>query len=301
MKRLSILLILLITSIINCFSQDSTFIKVNKWLADNNFSIRKTFDGSKNENKPSGISFQENHKTSNDFFNIDIGVKLSEFELKSNKSSVFIFYPKIEWHKSTDSIDKKNKLDGGFNFEFIPFGLKSPNLPSGIPNNGLKLAPWFQGTSAYKRNFLDNVFETKLSLQLSLVSNYKWFPGCTIRDKKSNFRFRYYPYLGIEFNSIPDLILKGQLEEFSTYFVRLFAETWIIPQTLQINIDGTYREIIKNNSTLKTAIPILSTSIYLYPGKQESLGIGYEYKHGYDTDSKFQLVKISSLKLSWKI
>lgn len=301
MKSLTTLIIAFAFIHLNTYGQDSTFIKMNKWLTERNFAIRQTFDGSKNENKPASLSYQENHKSANDFINIDLAIKLSELELLKNKSSVLIFYPKIEWHKSNDSTDIKNKLDGGINFEFIPFGLKSPNLPSGVPNKGLIISPWFQGTSSYKRNFIDGVYETKLAFQLSLVSNYKFLPGYSFRDSKDNFRARYYPYFGVEYNHLPDLITKKVTEEFSTYFIRLFAEIWIIPQTLQINIDGTYREIIDNKSSLRTSLPILSSSIYLYPGRQESLGIGFEYKHGYDNTSKFQLIQISSLKLAWKI
>jgi len=301
MKNAIILIIVIALSTAKTYGQDSTFIKVNKWLTDKNFAIRQTFDGSKNENKPASLSYQENHKSANDFFNVDFAIKISELELLKNKNSSLIFYPKIEWHKSNDPTNTKNKLDGGINFEYIPFGLKSPNLPSDLPNKGLIISPWFQGTSAYKRNFIDGVYETKLAFQLSLVSNYKFLPGYSFRDSKNNFRARYYPYLGVEYNHLPDLITEEALEEFTTYFIRLFAEIWIIPQTLQINIDGTYREIINNETSLRTSIPILASSIYLYPGKQESLGIGFEYKHGYDNNSKFQLIQISSLKLAWKI
>jgi hypothetical protein len=301
MKNAIILIIVIAFSSVKTYGQDSTFIKLNKWLPDKNFAIRQTFDGSKNENKPASLSYQENHKSAKDFLNVDLAIKLSELELLKNKSSVLIFYPKVEWHKSNDSTDIKNKLDGGVNFEFIPFGLKSPNLSSDLPNKGLIISPWFQGTSSYKRNFIDGVYETKLAFQLSLVSNYKFLPGYSFRDSNDNFRARYYPYIGVEFNHLPDLITKEVTEEFSTYFVRLFAEIWIIPQTLQLNIDGTYREIINNETSLRKSLPILASSIYLYPGKQESLGIGFEYKHGYDNNSRFQLVQISSLKLAWKI
>lgn len=301
MKRLFTALILIIGSLTFAFGQNSTLIKINKYLKDKNFSIRKTFDGSKNENKPANFSFFENHNSNNDFLNLDIALKLSELELLTNSYSVLIFYPKIEWHKSTDSTNLKNKLEGGINFEFIPFGLKSPNLPSNLPNNGLKIAPLFLGTSSLKKNFIDNVFETKLSLQMSLVSNYKFFPGSNIRDKKDNFRARYYPYFGFEYNRIPDLISNGQVEEFSTYFFRFFTEIWILPQILQLNVDGTYRKIVNNNSIIRTNLPILYTSINIYPGKQELLGIGYEYTHGYEAGNKFELIQISSIKLICKI
>ncbi|MDW8849986.1 hypothetical protein SD960_07785 [Flavobacterium sp. MMLR14_040] len=301
MKNIIIILLIIICTSFKTFGQDSKLIKIKNWLTENKFAIRQTFDGSKNENKPASLSYHENYKTENDFINVDLAIKLSELELLKNKNAILIFYPKVEWHKSNDSTDVKNKLEGGINFEFIPFRLKSPNLPSDLPNKGLKISPWFQGTSSYKRNFINKVYETNLAFQLSLVSNYKFLPGYSFKDKKDNFRGRYYPYLGIEYNHLPDLITKDVTEEFSTYFIRLYTEVWIFPETLQLNIDGTYREIIQNDTLLKKSLPFLSSSIYLYPGKQESLGIGFEYNYGYDTNSKFQLVQISSIKLVWKI
>lgn len=285
----------------NLFAQDSTLIKMQSWLTDNNFSIRKTFDGSKNENKPAGVSFQENHKSNNDFFNIDIALKLSQLELLENKKSSLIIYPKLEWHKSTDSTDLKNKIDAGINFEYIPFGLKAPNLPDGLPNDGLKVSPWFQGTSSFKRNFISNSNEMKFTFQVSLASNYQFLPGSEIRDSKGNFRARYYPYLGVEHYNLPNFNATGNTEIFSTYYFRLFSEIWILPQSLQLTLDGTYRQVLDNNTSIRKKLPLLSTSIYFYPGKQENFAIGYEYLHGYNNDNTFNLVQISSLKLAWKI
>lgn len=303
MKTIGVIILIIFCSPLKVFGQGSALVKINKWLTDNHFAIRQTFDGSKNENKPASLSFQNNHKTTNDYLNVDLAIKLFQVELLKNKSSILLFYPKVEWHKSDDSTQVKNKLDGGVNFEYIPFGLKSPNLPRNLPNKGLLIAPWFNGISSYKRNFIDSVNEVKLAFQLSLVSNYRFLPGSSIRDSDDNFRARYYPYFGFEYYYIPDFISKGVTEKFSTYFVRIFVEIWIIPQTLQFNIDGTYREIItdKNSTSLNSSLPALTSTLYLFPGKQESLGIGYEYKHGYDNNSKFQLVQISSIKFAWKI
>ena len=171
--------------------------------------------------------------------------------------------------------------------------------PLGLEKNAI--VPWFQGTSSFKRNFIDEVYEKKLAFQLSLSGKKQFLPGSNIRDSKDNFRARYYPYVGIEYNHLPDLISKGVTEEFSAYFLRFFAETWILPQTLQFNLDATYREILSTDTSLRKSLPILISSLYLYPGKQESFGIGFEYKYGYDNTAKFQLIQISSLKLSWKI
>lgn len=294
MKKIIIFSLLTLTSF-KLYSQDSTDSKVLKWLENNKISIRKTFDGSKNENKPAALLFRENHKSANDFVNIDMAVKISELELFKHTNSPLIIYPKFEWHKSTDSTDLKNKLDAGVNFEFYPFPLNADNY------KGVVMAPWFQGTSSFKRNLIDKVYETKLSLQVSFISLHKYYPGYKWRDKNKEARLIYYPYFGLEYNLLPDLLIKGTREEFSTYFMRIFVEVWIVPRTLQLNIDGTYRQIINNKSAIRTKLPIFNPSLYFYPGKQESIGIGFEYKNGYDTDSKFQLIQVSSLALNIKM
>ena len=292
---------LLIFSGYNAHSQDSSLNKLKDWLTNNNISLRKSFDGSRNENKPAGLLFRQDYLLGNNLLNIDLAIKLFQLEILKNTHSSLLFYPKVEWHKSTNFSDLKNKLDGGFNAEFFPFGMKSPHLPEGLPNKGLVISPWFLGTSSFKRNYVDNVFETKLAVQISFASNYKYLPGFSYRDKKNNFRFRYYPYFGLEYNRIPDLISKGKTEKITIGFVRLFAEIWIIPRTLQFNIDGTYRHISNNKSVIRTSLPIINPSLYYYPGNQEAISIGYDYRHGYDPDYKFQLVEIASVTLNVKL
>lgn len=296
---LSSLLVMIVT--INVHAQDSTFIKINKWLTSNNFAIRNTFDGSRLENKPAGVAFQQDYKSENDYFNVDVAVKLSQLEFLKNSNASLIVYPKFEWHKSTDSTNLKNKTEAGLNLEFFPIPTKGYKLDSELPNPGWKVAPWIQGGTSVKNNTIDHVVETKLSIQVSLTSNYPLMPGTIIRDQKKRFRARYYPYAGVEFNHIPDLIIKDQTEEFSTFFLRFFAEVWIIPETIQLNIDATHREVVENNSALKSKLPFFYGALNLYPGHQTSLGIGYEYKYGYDQNSKFNLVQISALRLTWKI
>jgi len=300
MKRY-IWLFTLIILFTDSYSQDSVFNRINNWLTDKNFSIRKTFDGSKSENKPACLAYQEDHLTSKVFFNIDFGIKLSELELFKETGSSLIFYPKVEWHKSTDPADLKNKVGIGVNFEFLPFRLKAPKIPLSSSNNGLIISPWIQGISSFKKNFISNAYETEITAQVSFLSNYNFLPGCNLRDKKGNFRMRYYPYIGYEYNRQPDLITKGTVEEFSLYFIRFFIEVWIVPETIQIIFNGTYRQIINNKSIIRTWLPIMSPSANLYPGKQQAFSIGYEFTYGYDDESTFQLVQISSIKFNIKI
>lgn len=282
-------------------AQDSSFTKATEWLTDHKFSIRKTFDGSKNESKPASLGFKEDHRSNNDFLNLDVAVKLSELELLEHTNSSLIFYPKVEWHKSNDANGKINKAEAGLNAEFLPFQLKAYDLAAGLPNPGLVISPWLLGTSAFKRNFVDKAYETKLTGQLSLASTYPFLPGAIIRNSNKAFIGRYYPYVGYEYNKIPDLIVKDKDEKFSTYFLRLFAEAWILPQTLQLTADGTYRKIINNSTALKDDLPIVIVAANYYPGAQEVIGIGYEYKNGYDPENKYILTRTSSIKLTIKL
>ncbi|WP_299531845.1 hypothetical protein [Ulvibacterium sp.] len=298
MKKVVFYVLFLVTNY--SFSQNSFLSKLEEWFEKHSFSVRNTFDGSKNEQKPASIFFRENHKSDNDFLNVDLAFKISEFELFVNKPMALIIYPKVEWHKSTDTTDIKDKLDGGINLEWIPFALKSPDLDEALDNPGVKLSPYFQGISSFKRNFIDNVYETKLSGNISFVSNYKFMPGSDFRNNNDDFLGRYYPYLGVEYNRIPDLLVDGEVEEFTTYFFRVFIESWVIPQDLQLNLDYTFRRNLSSGSDIRKSLPVFILSLNYYPGNQESVGLGYEYKNGYDNEGRYNLIETSSLKLNVK-
>jgi tRNA(His) 5'-end guanylyltransferase len=158
-----------------------------------------------------------------------------------------------------------------------------------------------QGTSSFKRNLIHNVNELKLVGQLSFVSNYKYLPGYFLRDSKKNLRFIYYPYFGIAYNKIPDLFEKGQVESVILFLARLYCDIWIVPQTIQLNFDGRYLRKLSDNERLRKNMPLLYISANFYPGKQEAISIGYEYKHGYDSDDRFQLIQVSSIRFNIKL
>ncbi|MCP4122746.1 MAG: hypothetical protein GY751_13415 [Bacteroidetes bacterium] len=284
-------------------AQDSVLIKMTNWLEENSISIRKTFDGTNAENKPATFEYFRNHKSSEGNFNIDLALKVKEWDFLHRKNTILLLYPKFEWHKSTDTTNRKNKIKLGANIEYYPAQLKQPagRLPAHLENPGIAISPWFQINNSAKRNFIDDVFEYSLKAQLSFSSNYEFLPGGMVRDKKENFRFRYYPYFGYEYDIVPDLLTDGETEKLSKYFIRLYLETWIFPESLQILFEGTYRQLINGPSEIRTKLPLLIVSANLYPGNQEAIGIGYEYKHGYDPDSKFSLIQISSIKLNIKI
>lgn len=265
-------------------NQDTISKKKNSWFKDN-VSIRKTFDGSKNENKPATISLLENHKSTNDFFNIDIALKIKEWDLLENSKSALVFYPVIEWHKSSNEDDKKDKLSFGINGE-------------SYIGKDWKLKPYFLSNFTLKRNFIDKVTELKFVGQLSFFSTEEGYPGADwVFENKIDFKGRWYPYFGYEYNEIPDLVIQGDTEKFSVFFVRLHLEYWLSPRTLQFIFNGIYRNAIDSSKNIKSDLPLLNSSINYYPGKQENISIGLDYQNGYDPDFKFQQTETTSLSL----
>ncbi len=262
------------------------------WFEKTGISIRKTFDGSVNEYKPAAFSLYENHKSSiNDFINADLAVKIKELELLPNTSTILLLYPVAEWHKSSNENDKKDKLSAGVNGEFY-FG------------QNRTLTPYLLSNFAFKKNLLTDSNELKYVGQFSFIGNssYPYLPGVTWRfnNESSDYKGLYYPYFGYEYNEIPDLFADGVTESFSMLFARLFLEYWVAPRSIQLIFDGTYRNVLGDSSVLKKDLPILNLSFNYYPGKQEHVSIGVNYKNGYDPDAGYAEVEITSLNLNVK-
>ncbi|MDO5978256.1 hypothetical protein [Flavivirga spongiicola] len=284
------ILLLLLFNFIIClaFSQNSSNTASTKksWFKEN-VSIRKTFDGSKNEKKPATLSLFENHKNRNDFINVDIAVKLIEFEPLKNSGSILTLFPVVEWHKSSNDDAKKDNLSIGLNGEYY-FG-KDWNVK-----------PYLLSNFVFKRNLMESVNEIKYVAQMSFFSLSKNAPGYPWRfnNKDSDYRGMYYPYIGFEYYEVPNLIIDGQREVFSTYFIRLFLEYWWSPRTLQTIFNGTFRNVFGNDNLVKNDLPIFDVSLNYYPGKQEHVSIGLNYKNGYDPGAKFVQVDVTSLNLN---
>lgn len=280
-KVLKIYLVLLLMFVkIPVLGQNSAF--------SGEVKVRKTFDGSKEEAKPASLSFFQNHRSKSDFYNVDLAVKIGDWEYTPENSSLIIF-PVIEWHKSTDEEDKKDKASFGFNVEF--FHGKPDAKPFYI----------FLNTRG-KRNFLNNVNEFKSALQLSFLGpTKKYWPGYQFKYKKSNEVFLiYFPYVGVEYNNIPDLITDNTTESFTNLLARIFTEVWVYPRVAQLTLTGVYRKVT-SSSNLRKDLPFFNISLNFYPLKQDVISIGYDYKNGYDVDSQYQLVEVSSVSLKIKL
>ncbi|WP_109437417.1 MULTISPECIES: hypothetical protein [Aquimarina] len=268
-------------------SQDDT----QNWLERNNISIRKTFDGSVNEYKPATFSFFENHKSDNDFINVDLAIKFGEIELLEHTNSVLLLYPVIEWHKSSNEDNENDKLSAGINAEYY-FG------------QSFTLKPYLLSNFAFKRNLLEDHNELRYVGQLSFIGDpeYSYLPGVTWRFKNDEVDYKglYFPYFGYEYNEVPDLVSQGETETFSALFARLFIEYWALPRSIQLIFDGTYRGVLGDSSTIKKELPLVNLSFNYYPGKQEHISIGVTYRNGYAPDLKYAKIETTAISLNVK-
>ncbi|WP_430966766.1 hypothetical protein [Spongiimicrobium sp. 2-473A-2-J] len=261
-----------------------TTSKKTSWFEEN-VSIRKTFDGSKNENKPATFALFEDHRSDNDFISADIAIKIVEWELFENTGSILSLFPVVEYHRSSNDNDEKDKLSAGLNVEYY------------LGNQGI-LRPYLLSNFAFKRNLLESTNEIKYVGQLSLFGTKPGQPGYKLRfdNEEGDYKGTYYPYLGFEYNEIPDLIAEGEIENLSIIFVRVFFEYWFSPKSVQFILNGIYRNLI-SASTIKNDLPLVNLSLNYYPGNQDKISIGLDYKNGYDPDSKFTKVESTSLSL----
>ena len=255
----------------------------------NKVSIRQTFDGSVNEKEPASFTFLNNNKSGADFFNIDLAVKITEWDLNPDGSNnIFLLYPVAEWHKSINEEDEKDKLSTSLNAESLLFKSKFYSLIS----------------FKYLRNFLDNVNELKFTGRITYLGSgdRTYLPGVSWKFKNANKDFAglYYPYLGYEYNIIPDLITEGDIERLSMWFFRLYLEWWISPREIQFITDGIYRNSFGKTNLTQRELPFIGLSLNWYPLKQDDFSIGINYKNGYDPDSRYQEIEITSITANFK-
>lgn len=254
------------------------------WFQDN-VSIRKSFDGSKNENKPATFALFENHRSDNDFFNADIAVKIIEWEVFPNSGSILTLFPVAEYHRSSNDEDEKDKFSLGLNGEYY-FGSQ------------WTLKPYVLSNIVLKRNLLEGTNELKYVGQLSLFGTKPGQPGHRFRfdNEASDYKGTYYPYFGFEYNEVPNLVTAGATEIASVVFIRFFLEYWFAPKSIQFIANGIYRNLI-SDSTIKKDLPLLDLSLNYYPGRQDHISLGIDYRNGYDPDSRFSRIENTSLSV----
>ena len=282
--------------------------KISQWMQKHNISIRKTFDGSKNESKPAAIQWVNNaNSNEEDHYLVDIAVKLMEWDLLKNSQSIFTVYPVAEWHRNTKESKPVNNASGSLKLEFYPLPLRGyshdgkPIPPTYNEQRLFTISPFLLGSVEFERDFYENQNELKASLSASLASNKRWLPGSDFRKRNGAFIGRYYPYLGYEYY---EPISSEQKKHASFGVARLYIEYWPVSgienQYLQMTLDWIYRYSLHSESIESDKIDLLTASISFYLDGRGNIAIGYEYLRGEDPKSGFSFREQSTIGLRIK-
>ena len=282
--------------------------KISSWFKKHCISIRKTFDGSKNESKPASI-FWVNDATSKDedHYFIDLAIKIKEWELLGNSQSSFLVYPVVEWHRSTKESKPLDKISAATRLEFRPMEPTVYNV-DGTPLDPLypgqktsRVVPFFVGSLTYGRDLKLDKDDLKASLLVSASSTKPWYPGADLRKRNLKYLGRYYPYLGFEYY---ELVSDSLDIKVSFGVARLYAELWAITdlefQYLQLIVDYAYRMQLGGPEFPQDHIDLLSISVNLYLDGRGKIGLGYEYIVGEDPRKGFTFLKQSMIGLRIK-
>jgi hypothetical protein len=268
---------------------------IEQWFERYDISIRKTFDGSKSEGKPAAITWvNDSSKEDEDFYLIDLAVKVKEWDLVKEGNSSFLLYPVVEWHRNTQNDEETDKLSGALKAEYrmfplIGFSPDNKPLPPIYPGQKLyTVSPLLLASVEYSEDLEKNTDEIKGSIFCSLTSNKRWFPGAQFRSPDGTFRGRYYPYIGVE-RFEPTIDEVKARADFLT--ARFFFEYWPFAekkrQYLQFVFEYAYRYTIgKSDFSLDDASE-LTLGLNLYLDGKGNVGIGYEYVNGEDPKDGF--------------
>lgn len=266
--------------------------KAAKWLSDQGFQIRRTFDGSRNESKPASISWNSDYENKKFYTVIDAGIKLSEHELLPNSNVIWTVFPKVEWHRNTinDDTKKKDNLSGGIATELL--------LNAG---SHWYARPFVTGSFDYKKDFVKNLKTTQTTGFLSFFGTNDGEPGAQVKSKKGALIFRYYPYSGVEYyQSI------GKSGQSATMWAnRLWFELYPVSSVdykyVQLTFDFTYRKVFNDDLYNNGNMSWLMLGLNFYPSGKDNLGIGLDYSKGEDPSSNFVKTDLLALGIKLKI
>jgi hypothetical protein len=256
----------------------------------NGISIRKVFDGSKEEQNPAGF-FIVREPTGKDaeFSLIDIAVKLRDWQSHS-----LIVSPVADYHRSTNSNKPQNKAGASLKVEFRPFGMTMPvdSVAFG-PNRTRhsltgKFVPTFGFDAKASHDWIADYDEFVLRAVVYPTSNLRWGPGTVLRGKGGVARGRYYPYLGIE-----RWDFRGNDGDTTAVvgLARLWAEFWPVAteqrEYLQITIDVAGRRRLTGADNLKRDMADVTLGANLYLDGNGHFGIGVDHAQGRDASNRF--------------
>lgn len=260
-------------------------------LAAHGVEIRKSFEGTVKElGVPASASYA-NSDLSGTFYGVDLGIKLANWQ-PPLKTGTLLFFPLVEWHRSTAEGEEKNKVSAGLNLEYF--------LDT----------PFFLLASKFARDFQADTTSVQASALASLFREESSFgPGAPIRTSSEALVGRYYPYLGIEyFDNLP--FKRGQevlASEITAWFTtgRLQVSWFPFNQTLdegRLQVHGTYTFRRKIDGDLpEDSYDLLNLSLVYYLDEGQRFGIGYDYDRGEDPAANFLENTKSSVSFRLKL
>jgi|GEM_PF-1444378 len=270
-------------------------------------SVRKAFDGSKDEKEPASINYVDSDSKGT-FYSIDVGLKVKGCEKETDKVSWSIS-PSVEFHRSSEREKNVNKKSFALNGESFIGPLKHYGA-DGSPMKDLDqprakiAAPFFLVKTKGTR---DSEAHTATASIQALASAFSLRPGLPGRITPAGFR--YYPYIGLEYlDQLP--VKQGTVvlaHEFSGSFalVRLYAEWYplrlIHYDRLQIIGTYTYRELLGGKG-LDDGNPALFTlGVNLFLNNDETIALGWQLEDGRGPDLGFRDERAVSVTFRVKI
>lgn len=275
---------------------DSTDV-IGNWMERHKISLRRTFDGSKDEQNPATFFWvSEPEGPDDDYVLIDFAVKVNEFEKELNRGSQLLLYPVAEYHRTTREDKPSDKGSGALKLEYRPMMARP-----------WRLVPVLFGDARLSRDFANDVTEQRYAALVSLFGFGRFAPGSPIRrpsrpdGEPGGVIGRWYPYIGIE-NYQTD----SKTTDLDGTFLlgRLWIDFWPLRtlnrRYLQLTGEGTYRgrlggELGSEDNLWELA---LSANLYLDPG--EHIGIGADHVRGQDPKNTFIYRRRTSLGLKIK-
>lgn len=273
------------------------------WLVENDFKIRKMFDGSRSEQKPANFTFiaSEGERS---VYDVNVAIKASELELLPDwQQGILVVYPVVEWHRNTKESKQleTNKFSLKANFELYwtrVIGRDEENIP--ILSNW---APHFFVFNELAWDFEAGIEEdgskiTKRnnahSLQFTIDGgDTRWGPHSVGLDEKEGFRFLYFPTAGVEFFNNSPHVVDGMntTVDLSTFLVRIYFELYPLslqdPQRFQIVSTYTHRFRLGGTADFGDDFGHWSFGVNWYFDAKRRAGFGIDYENGRTDTNKF--------------
>jgi hypothetical protein len=270
------------------------------------FKLRKSLDGTKNEQLPAVLAY-EKRENQDSYFNVDLATSFGSLSC-GNETYDFNIAPKVEYHRSTGEKEIRNSSIG-LNADYGLLKFKP------VEDKWYKLNPYFLLEAEVKRDSANDETTRKYALLLTGKSFKQGAPGGSVRFKKkpdeieSPELFRWYPYIGIEsYESLA--IIKDGVEEApaidGTFAIfRLSFELYPFRREgkkgLQIITNHTYRRLNGTSELINKSTRHFETSFNYFFDKDGHVGLGVDYENGSSPSRNFldEEKTTVAVKLSW--